>query len=251
MRIVPFSGFLAKERIDPAMARRFRIAFPLLLLLASKGWAQAQAVPSQCDVAEHGTAEISLGQSAVPVYGPWKFTVGDSPINTKTGQPLWAEPDFDDARWETVDLTPKEGSFDFGSAGYVPGWEAKGHPGYWGYAWYRIRVHLQERPGEKLALAGPSDVDDAYQVFDNGELVGSFGDFTGSTPVVYSTQPMMFPSSHPAGGKPGSPPGCWHSEYGWSLTRSRTSPMRGASTLRRCWARPARWQPVTRSAGWN
>ena len=86
----------------------------------------------------------------------------------------------------------------------MPGWAAKGHPGYWGYAWYRIRVHLQERPGEKLALAGPSDVDDAYQVFDNGELVGSFGDFTASTPVVYYTQPMMFALSQPAGGNPGS-----------------------------------------------
>jgi hypothetical protein len=188
------------------VARRFYIAFPILLLFGYCGWTQAQAAPSQSEVAEQGIAEISLGQSAAPLYGPWKFTVGDSPINPKTSQPLWAEPDFDDARWETVDLTPKEGSFDpfLGSSGYVPGWEAKGHPGYWGYAWYRIRVHLQERPGEKLALAGPSDVDDAYQVFDNGELLGSFGDFTGSTPVVYSTQPMMFPSSQPAGGKPGS-----------------------------------------------
>jgi hypothetical protein len=188
------------------VARRFYIAFPVLLLFGYCGWTQAQAAPSQSDVAEQGIAEISLGQSAIPLYGPWKFTVGDSPINPKTGQPLWAEPDFDDARWETVDLTPKEGSFDpfLGSSGYVPGWAAKGHPGYWGYAWYRIRVHLQERPGEKLALAGSSNVDDAYQVFDNGELVGSFGDFTGSTPVVYSTQPMMFPSRQPAGGKPGS-----------------------------------------------
>lgn len=62
---------------------------------------------------------------------------------------------------------------------------------------------MQERPGEKLALAGPSDVDDAYQVFDNGELVGSFGDFTASSPVVYYTQPMMFALSQPAGGNPG------------------------------------------------
>jgi hypothetical protein len=189
------------------VARRFHIAFPILLLFGYCGWTQAQAAPSQSDVAEQGIAEIRLGQSAIPLYGPWKFTVGDSPVNPKTGQPLWAEPDFDDARWETVDLTPKEGSFDpvSGSLVYVPGWAAKGHPDYWGYAWYRIRVHLQERPGEKLALAGPSNVDDAYQVFDNGELVGSFGDFTGSTPVVYSTQPMMFPSPQPAGGKPGSP----------------------------------------------
>jgi hypothetical protein len=82
------------------------------------------------------TTHITLGQSAVPLYGPWKFTVGDSPIDPRTGQPLWAEPDFDDSKWETVDLTPKDGAFDPGAglSGYVPGWTAKGHPGSWGYA---------------------------------------------------------------------------------------------------------------------
>ena len=39
-------------------------------------------------------AHITLGQAAVPLYGPWKFTVGDSPIDPKTGKPLWAESDF-------------------------------------------------------------------------------------------------------------------------------------------------------------
>ena len=188
------------------MARRFCIALIVLLLFAYGGWAQAQAVPVKPESAADNMAEISLGQSAAPLYGPWKFTVGDSPVDPVTHAPLWAEPGFDDSKWETVDLTSKEGSFDptIGTSGYLPGWTAKGHPGYWGYAWYRIRVHLQERPGEKLALAGPSDVDDAYQVFDNGELVGSFGDFTASTPVVYYTQPMMFALPQPAGGNPGS-----------------------------------------------
>jgi hypothetical protein len=137
-------------------------------------------------------------RSANPPYrstGPWKFTVGDSPIDPKTGQPLWAEPGFDDSSWETVDLTPKDGAFNprGGLSGYVPGWTAKGHPGYFGYAWYRIRVQVQARAGAGLALAGPADVDDAYQVFDNGELAGHFGDFTGRKPVVYYTQPKMFP----------------------------------------------------------
>jgi hypothetical protein len=188
------------------MARRFRIAFNVLLLFAYSGWAQAQPVPVKPERVADDMAEISLGQSAVPLYGPWKFAVGDSPIDPVTHAPLWAEPGFDDSKWETVDLRSKEGSFDpiIGTSGYSPGWVARGHPGYWGYAWYRIRVHLQERPGEKLALAGPSDVDDGYQVFNNGELVGSFGDFTASTPVVYYTQPMMFALSQPAGGSPGS-----------------------------------------------
>jgi Stage II sporulation protein E (SpoIIE) len=188
------------------MARRFRIAFNVLLLFAYSGWAQAQPVPVKPERVADDMAEISLGQSAVPLYGPWKFAVGDSPIDPVTHAPLWAGPGFDDSKWETVDLRSKDGSFDpiIGTSGYSPGWVARGHPGYWGYAWYRIRVHLQERPGEKLALAGPSDVDDGYQVFNNGELVGSFGDFTASTPVVYYTQPMMFALSQPAGGSPGS-----------------------------------------------
>jgi hypothetical protein len=187
------------------VSSRFCIALPVLLLLFGHGSrAQAQAAPAQSDVAAHGTAEISLGQSVVPLYGPWRFTVGDSPVDPVTHGPLWAEPGFDDSKWEAADLTPKEGLFNptTGTSGYVPGWTAKGHPGYWGYAWYRIRVHLQERPGEKLALAGPDIVDDAYQFFDNGELVGSFGNFTGSTPVDYYSQPTMFPLSHPAGGNP-------------------------------------------------
>lgn len=36
--------------------------------------------------------------------GPWKFAVGDSPIDAKTGKHQWAEPDFDDSKWEKVDL---------------------------------------------------------------------------------------------------------------------------------------------------
>jgi hypothetical protein len=61
----------------------------------------------------------------------------------------------------------------------------------------------QARQGEGLALAGPADVDDAYQVFDNGALAGHFGDFSGSKPGIYVTQPKMFllaqPGSHDAG----------------------------------------------------
>jgi len=144
-------------------------------------------------------AHVTLGQSVVPLYGPWKFTVGDSPIDSKTGQPLWAEPEFDDSKWETVDLTPKDGAVDpvGGLSGYVPGWTAKGHPGYWGYGWYRIRIQVQTRQGAKLALAGPADVDDAYQLFDNGVLAGNFGDFAGIEPKVYASRPKMFPLSQP------------------------------------------------------
>jgi hypothetical protein len=147
-----------------------------------------------------GIAHITLGQSVVPLNGPWKFTIGDSPIDPATHEPLWAEPGFDDSHWETVDLTPPPGSFDpnMGTSGFVPGWTAKGHPGYSGYAWYRIRVKVNASPGEKLSLAGPTDVDDAFQVFANGSLLGSFGDFSASHPVTHSSRPTLFPLSSSA-----------------------------------------------------
>jgi hypothetical protein len=145
--------------------------------------------------AELGTAiPLTIGQSMVPLYGPWKFQVGDSPIDPATNKPLWAQPEFDDATWETVDLTPKGAVNPFrGSSGYVPGWGGRGHPGYSGYAWYRIRVRVNAQPGEKLALGGPAYFDDAYQLFLNGTLLGSFGRFDGKRREFYYNEPMVFP----------------------------------------------------------
>ena len=189
------------------MVQRLRIPLLILLWLGNGTWTQAQSSAAQQTFARSGSAEhIILGQSAVPLYGPWKFGLGDSPVDPVTHQPLWAQPDFDDSKWETVDLTPKNGTFNpvGGYTGYVPGWTARGHAGYWGYAWYRIRVILEARPGTKLALAGPPDVDDVYQVFDNGNLAGSFGDFSGSQPVTFYAQPMMFLLPQTAGGNSGT-----------------------------------------------
>jgi hypothetical protein len=176
---------------------RFRCLLALLTCLVLVAFAQAQDKPAL------GTTHVTLGPSVVPLYGPWKFTVGDSPIDPATHAPLWAQPDFDDSHWETVDLTPK-GTLDplGGFADYVKGWTARGHAGYSGYAWYRIRVQVAAQPGEKLALAGSSDVDDAYQLFSDGTLVGSFGNFTGSQPSFYVTQPMMFNLPPPSAASP-------------------------------------------------
>ena len=164
---------------------RFRCLLSLLVSLLLTVSVRAQS--------GQPVTQVTLGPSVVPLYGPWKFTVGDSPIDPATNAPLWAQPGFDDSRWETVDLTP-QGLLDplGGFSDYVKGWTARGHAGYSGYAWYRMRVQVTAQPGEKLALAGPSYVDDAYQAFSNGTLVGSFGKFTGGQPTFYFTQPMMF-----------------------------------------------------------
>ena len=133
---------------------------------------------------------IVLGKAVVALDHPWKFHTGDDV--------RWAEPEFDDSHWESVDLTPPAGAHDsdVGLTGYVPGWQARGHRGYIGYAWYRIRISIESPPGEGLALSGPPYVDSAYQVFLNGRLIGEFGDFSGATPTAYGIhRPKFFPLS--------------------------------------------------------
>jgi hypothetical protein len=80
--------------------------------------------------------------------------------------PRWANAALDDAAWESIDMTPDPGSHDadVGLTGYVPGWSARGHSGYSGYAWYRLKTAISAPPEMLLALAGPPDVDSAYQV---------------------------------------------------------------------------------------
>ena len=179
------------------MSRPFRASFLLSAVAALSMGGSAQAVqPPQSLPAQPVAAPITLGQSVVPLYGPWKFQIGDSPLNPVTHQPLWAEPGYDDSAWETVDLKPAPGMVDpfTGDPRYVPGWTMKGHAGYWGWAWYRIRVSITASPGDETAIATYGWVDDAYQLFDNGVLLGSSGKFRGpgKPPIAYFTQPEMF-----------------------------------------------------------
>ena len=181
------------------MRRSDRIAFLLLCLLFS------QRVRSQVQYKAQlpsKAVQVTLGESAVPLYGPWKFTIGDSPVDPTTTQMLWAQPSFDDSKWETLDLAPANGRVDVmrvGFSGTVKGWTDRGHRGYFGYAWYRIRVRVTNNNfSSPLALSGPSYVDDAYELFTDGTLVGSFGDFRGRYPKIIAShifQPTLESSS--------------------------------------------------------
>ena len=130
---------------------------------------------------------VTLGHSIITLNGPWMFQTGDDP--------RWAQPGFDDSGWERVDLTPKPGATDgdVGIGNYVPGWTAKGHPKYHGFAWYRIRLNVSPPADEGVALLGPWAVDSSYQAYANGMLLGGVGDFSGATPTAHSYQsPRMF-----------------------------------------------------------
>lgn len=151
------------------------------------------AQPSQA-IAKNDPVAISQGQPVAPLNGPWSFREGDSPLDAATGRFLWAEPGYNDSKWEKLDLAPQPGGADpfNGDPRYVRGWTSNGHPGYMGWAWYRLRFVI-EAPKEPMALEGPFWMEDGYQAFANGTLLGSFGKFRdGEKPVTYFTQPRMF-----------------------------------------------------------
>ncbi len=159
-----------------------RALFFSLLLWFSRGALMAQGTDAS-------TVPVALGQSVVALTGPWKFHIGDDPN--------WADPNYDDSQWETVDLTPTRQTTVPGVPipGFVTGWQARGHRGYSGYAWYRMRVHITGAD-DSLTLLGPEWFDSAFQVSANGRLVGSFGDFSGPVPELYEGNPSRF-SLHP------------------------------------------------------
>jgi hypothetical protein len=145
-----------------------------------------------------GPAPLTIGRAVYPLNGPWKFQIGDSPIDQKTNAPLWAEPEFDDSNWESVDFTPRPGIVDplLKRPGWYPGWTTRGHAGYKGWAWYRVRVLVSVEPGRQLAMAAPYEIEDACQIYANATLIGTFGRFRapGQSPVFYNNlMPLMYP----------------------------------------------------------
>jgi hypothetical protein len=103
------------------------------------------------------------------VNGPRRFHIGDDP--------RWADPGFDDSTWEAYTLESVDVPLTLSKAvggAQLGGWQAHGHPGYVGYAWYRISVD----PGferSALAILMPRYVDDAYEIYVNGQPIGAFG----------------------------------------------------------------------------
>lgn len=164
------------------MLSRFRLASSIRPCLAGC----ALLVLLACPCAASAQSVIVLGTASAQLTGPWKFHAGDNPA--------WAQPGIDDSHWSTMDLTPPQGSRDpyMGSSGFVPGWTARGYPGYAGFAWYRLRVKVRNSGGERLALKMPHNVDDAYQVYANGQFIGEFGSFSGKQVRNYISQPRTF-----------------------------------------------------------
>jgi hypothetical protein len=137
----------------------------------------------------------ALRAAATLLDGNWRFHTGDDP--------RWASPDLDDAGWETIDTTAAPGSHDgdVGLPDYVDGWAAHGHRGYHGYAWYRRAVTVPATDASWVIL-GPSLVEDGYELYWNGRLLGGSGRL-GAHPRVVGTRPLLFALPADAAGSRG------------------------------------------------
>ncbi|WP_225578497.1 glycoside hydrolase family 2 [Rhodanobacter sp. 7MK24] len=137
----------------------------------------------------------ALRASAILLDGTWRFHIGDDS--------RWAAAGTDDSGWETVDMTTLPGSHDgdVGLPDYVGGWMAHGHPGYHGYAWYRRTVTV---PAGRASwdILGPTLVEDGYELYWNGRLLGGSGRL-GGTPRVVGTRPLQFALPADAAGSRG------------------------------------------------
>ena len=150
--------------------RRFRtgwvtgsIVALLLVPACAVAGAQGPAAPRVFELRD-------VGRATVPLVGDWQFHAGDDPA--------WAAPDFDDSAWQSIEVGRP--------------WEGQGHPGYTGFGWYRLHLDMPANGAEdwQLALLSPY-VQDACEVYWNGELVGRVGKLP--------PHPSWYPHQQPAG----------------------------------------------------
>jgi hypothetical protein len=160
--------------------RRFRFLLLVLNLVCASSLLRAQ------NTAAPGTdavRQVTLGNATVPLTGPWKFHIGDNPA--------WAQPDYDDSAWQNYVVDPAHRDLTALQAveSMDPGWQQHGHPGYTGYAWYRIRV--QPAAGAKSLSLLFYLFDDTFQLYADGREIGSYGTM-GSILGVYTSRPVIF-----------------------------------------------------------
>lgn len=134
----------------------------MAIALVFGGMARAGPVPAGPVVI------VRLGDSPVALAGPWQFHLGDD--NN------WADPRFPDADWQWLSANKT--------------WARQGHFAYAGYAWYRLHVQFEpEGPqSPELALLIPR-IDDAYEIYWNGVLIGRNGEFPPHPRWPESSQP--------------------------------------------------------------
>lgn len=151
---------------------RLSLRFPLLAglvfcaLIGSTSPCPAQAVAPVLHV-------DGLGKGTATLDSPWQFHVGDNPA------------------WALVQTSDATGIDDWEQISPDKTWGAQGHPAYTGFAWYRKHIHLAPAPGADRDFALLiRHIDDAYEIYWNGTLVGHNGTLPPH-PFFYFSEPAQ------------------------------------------------------------
>lgn len=144
-----------------------RIAAIAMLIFAAP-WLHAKQASTEMTPTAPLVIE-GLGKGTFALSGPWQFHPGD--------YPAWANPAFDSSGWEQLTADQP--------------WGKQGHAHLTGFAWYRCSIALIPAPGvpSQFSLLVPQ-IDDAYEIYWNGALIGSNGKLQ-PRPVSYHSQPAQ------------------------------------------------------------
>ena len=94
-------------------------------------------------------------EKLVDLRGDWRFSIGDDM--------RWAGREFDDRTWSEISVPSY--------------WESEGYAGYNGYAWYRRTFNFEAGGSARPLYLLLGQIDDADEVFVNGQRVGGTGQF--------------------------------------------------------------------------
>lgn len=97
----------------------------------------------------------------IDLNGRWKFALGD--------QQNWSKKNFDDSSWELIRVPSQ--------------WEDDGFHNYDGFAWYRTSFDGSNLPKNVQFFLNMGFIDDADEVYLNGQLIG----FSGTMPPNFKT----------------------------------------------------------------
>jgi hypothetical protein len=128
--------------------RRGRQKYSLLALVLAALSLAIPAIAQTLKMQNPGPGSISLDKD-------WRLHLEDDK--------QWAEPGLDDSSWEPIRVDEP--------------WGQQSHPSYTGFAWYRLRIEIENASAagaKNLALLIPP-VQDAYEVYWNGEKLGTYG----------------------------------------------------------------------------
>ncbi len=96
--------------------------------------------------------------------GYWSFSVGDDLE--------WRLPNHNFSDWDKI---------------YVGrSWESQGYDGYNGYGWYKIKVDLPVGMSKNNLILKLDGIDDADEVYFNGELIGQSGTFPPNVETAFN-----------------------------------------------------------------